>query len=251
MRGIAEPYYLTVKPFMDGSYLEGGRRAYILDSNYSHDPHLYIGAFKVLQKDYENLLEYIYPTQINSKTYSYRTYELLLRVCTEIESNFKAILRANKYTPTSNLNMNDYVKVNASHYLSQYQVRIQGWHGSGEVIKPYAGWKLGKSPSWYKAYNNSKHNTAQNLKEANFTNLTNAMSGLAALIAAQYHTVEFSSADNYLITEDEVYEGFETGIGGIFYIKFPSKVPFKSRYNFHWLTNTAPVPFQQFDYDAI
>ena len=45
-----------------------------------------LGAFRLLLRDYEHLLEYVHPDHANMHVYSHRTYELLLRASTEFES---------------------------------------------------------------------------------------------------------------------------------------------------------------------
>jgi hypothetical protein len=129
---VAKPYYRTVRQFADGRYSEGSRSYYILDSSYAERPSHYIRAFLLIQKDLQTVFEYIESSDQNLQSYSFRTYELLLRTCTEIEANFKAIFRANTYSRSSgNLNIVDYAKINKSHYLSEYAVKMPYWSGRG------------------------------------------------------------------------------------------------------------------------
>jgi hypothetical protein len=106
--GIVKPYYRTARQFADGFYSEGGRSQYIRHPSYANQPSNYIRAFLLIQKDLQAVFEYIEPSDQNLETHSFRTYELLLRTCTEVEANFKAIFRANTYNRTgASLNMRD------------------------------------------------------------------------------------------------------------------------------------------------
>jgi hypothetical protein len=175
---VSRPYRRTCRPFLSGAYGPGSV-TYIRHPKFAREPTQYIRAFEILQKDLLTLFEYIEPSDSNLKTYSYRIHELLIRVCIEIESNFKVILSDNSYTGKRNLDMQDYKKVNATHRLSSFAVRLPVWQGKRNIRKPYASWARRNSRHtslpWYQAYNNSKHNRHINFKQANFGNLTDAI----------------------------------------------------------------------------
>ncbi len=254
MPGVTKPYHLTVRQFSDGQYDEGGRSGYIDHLSYSSNPTNYIRAFELIQKDLQTLFEYIDPSWRNLNTFSFRTFELLLRVCTEVEANLKSIFRANQYTrysKGSRLNLRDYSKINKSHFLSDYEVKMPHWHGrSGSVRRPFESWAKGSSLGWYTAYNLAKHDRAENLKEASFTNLIDAVCGLAVIIASQFHTNDFSTLE--LFAARTSHNGYETGVGGYFLIKFPEFLPAKERYDFNWQNlQKDKEPFQKFDYDKV
>jgi hypothetical protein len=85
---------------------------YIRHHSYADEPSNYVRAFLLIQKDLQTIFEYIEPSDQNLDAYSFRTYELLLRTCTEIETNLKAILRANTYSPPArNWTIIDYAKI--------------------------------------------------------------------------------------------------------------------------------------------
>jgi hypothetical protein len=116
-------------------------------------------SFQLVQNDLITLFESIEPADQNLSTYSFRIHELLMRTCMELEANFKAILAANTYSKTSNLNITDYYKVNASHYLSEYEVQFPYWTGVRSAWKPFEAWRVPANPvtlhvlPWYQAYN--------------------------------------------------------------------------------------------------
>jgi hypothetical protein len=99
---IEKPFKRTVRQLIDGSYQNDGNAAYVRDANYAVDPKHYLRGFEVLQKDIIALLDYVEPSDINQPCYSFRTLELLGRVCVEIEANCRAILAENNYARAVN-----------------------------------------------------------------------------------------------------------------------------------------------------
>jgi hypothetical protein len=197
------------------------------------------------------LFEYIKPGASNKKAYSLRTFELFLRTCTEIEANFKSILRANTYTPSHELNIKDYFKINSSHFLSKYEVQLPHWEGAGAIRKPFKAWGSSgpNELKWHQAYNHVKHDRAKNLKFASLENLVDAVCGLAIVIGSQFFTYDFTSPDYLIASDGEIYEL----IGDYFRVTFPQRTLSKDCYDFDWQTITATPgnPFQKFDYNKV
>jgi len=250
---VDKPYHLTIRQFRDGSYTEGGRSGYILHSKYSHMPSRFVRGFELLQKDLLTLFEFIEPSKASKNAYSFRTYELLLRTCTEIEANFKSILKANTFTSKEEKywDISDYFKVNSSHFLSEYKVQMPFWDGTGKLREPFKEWKDGeyKQLTWYAAYNHAKHDRANNLREASFHNLVNAFCGLVVLLTAQFLDNDFKMRANSL-TDEGQNDGFEDVLGGYFRVQLPNNVPEAERYDFDWQTlKNDRAPFQKFNYD--
>jgi hypothetical protein len=230
------PYKRTCRQFVDGSYSEGGRWQYICHPDFAVEPGHFIRAFELIQKDLESLFDYVEPADRNLHTYSYRIHELLVRTCIEVEANCKAILLENGYAKASDLNMDDYKKLNATHHLSSYEIKLPLWHGTGALRTPFAAWTFGAGLRWYQAYNATKHDRHQRFQEANFENLLDAVSGLVALLGAQFHTQSFSTGQRVLALEDSRLGGFEVAIGGYFHIKFPTDWSTAEQYDFDWQT---------------
>ena len=100
----------------------------------------------LIQKDLQTLFEFIEPSDTNLTAYSYRTHELLIRTCIEIEANFKAILNENTFNPIdknghprreNRWNIHDYKKVNKTHHLASYRVHIPIWKARGVSSNPF------------------------------------------------------------------------------------------------------------------
>jgi hypothetical protein len=52
-----------------------------------------------------------------------------MRICIEVEANFKAILNENIYSKDEkDWNMDDYKKINITHHLSSYKVTLPIWN---------------------------------------------------------------------------------------------------------------------------
>lgn len=235
---VTRPYRRTCRPFIDGSYATSGRSAYIRHSRFATAPRQYIRAFLLLQQDLQKLFEYIEPADTNLPAYSYRTHELLLRSCVEVEANCKAILLENGYDKSGDLRISDYKKLNSTHRLSEYEVIAPVWQGDKGRRKPFAAWSLGDSTTWYDAYNATKHDRHTEFQRATFECAVDALMGLLVLLSSQFHTNDFAPQD-FLVTES----ADDVGIGGYFFVRFPSFHP-DERYDFEWhLLSKEPDPF--------
>lgn len=201
-------------------------------------------AFGVIQKDFLELLDYIEPADKNQECYSYRTHELLMRTCIEVEANFRGIFADNGYQRTDNLNMNDYRQIDATHRLSSYKVRLPVWHGNDVVRMPFAAWKNGGPLKWYQAYNQAKHNRHELFHLADFRATVDALCGLVALLSAQFRNEDFSKS--VMLLDDGPADGYEFAIGDYFRVAYPDDWPIEERYDFDWqaLKNEAD-PFQR------
>jgi hypothetical protein len=247
---ITRPYRRTCRQFTNGSYSDSGKWMYVLHNKFAKSPEHFIRAFLLLQKDLHELFDYIEPSDKNCGCYSFRIHEMLMRICMEVEANCKAILFENGYSKSGDLNMNDYNKIELSHRLSSYKVKLPVWHGNGGVRQPFAAWSSGGSLSWYQAYNHTKHDRYGKFQEATFENMLDAMCGLVALLSSQFITEDFGPGNAYLCLEGNGrHDGMESAIGGYFRVKFPDDWPVSERYNFEWQTlRNEPDPFQNFNY---
>lgn len=251
---VNRPYRRTCRQFVDDRYGSAAEKSYVNHPKFATSPEHYIRAFGVLQKDFKSLLDYIEPAFKNSWCYSFRTHELLIRICIEIEANFKAILSDNDYKSTYQ-NMKDYKMIEKSHLLSSFQVKIPNWRGPGSVLRPFEAWSRSyvATPTlrWYDAYNNAKHDRQANFEDANFGNVVNAIGGLVALLSAQFLDEDFhSGASPVVVSRSE--DGFEDAIGGYFRVSYPDDWPATDRYDFNWtqLKNSEDDPFQCFDFSS-
>jgi hypothetical protein len=202
----------------------------------------------LIQKDLNLLFDYVEPSDTNLDTYSFRIHELLLRTCVEIEANFKAILTENGYRKSS-MNILDYHKINASHRLSSYEIRLPLWTGHLNVRRPFENWQNNHNLPWYTIYNNTKHDRHSKFSQASFLHLTDAVCALVALLSAQFWTHDYSPAD-WFLSAGGPDDGFESAIGSYFRVKFPTDWPISEQYDFEWhAIRSLTDPFANYTYN--
>jgi hypothetical protein len=249
---ISRPYRRTCRQFIDGEYTEGGRWEYMVHPRFAQSPAQYIRAFLILLKDLQLLFDYVEPADKNLTCYSYRIHSLLLRACVEIEANCKAILKENGYSKSRNWKMYDYRKIEKTHLLSAYEVRVPNWNGTDGTRSPFSAWSTesGSLP-WYQAYNATKHDRHSAFEEATFEHLIDACCGLLVILSAQFGTNDFSPGSVPIALEGPS-DGMKSGIGGYFRVGFPTNWPKELQYDFDWQKLKGEAdPFQEFDYSKI
>jgi hypothetical protein len=139
--GLKKPFRRSVRPFVDGTYSGDGAYDYIRDLRYAQHPDMYVRSFLLIQKDLLGIFDYLEPDDVNCKSYSFRIHELLVRTCIEVEANCKAIMLENGYSKaTNNMNMPLYKRINLSHHLSAYKVRLPYWSGPSNIRAPFDAW---------------------------------------------------------------------------------------------------------------
>jgi len=248
---LANPFYRIARPLNDQtSYVYGynDEQSYIADNRYADDRLHLIRAYHIIEQDFKKLLEYIEPSDANLPTFSFRTYELLLRASTEFEANAKGILIANGYNK-SKLNIHDYHKLDQAMKLSEYELYINIWDTGIKTVKPFADWAKGPSLSWYQAYNDVKHNRKSSFNQASFANCLNAIGAVYCIVFAQFNM--------FLYTQ---YQHFPTGfvdstnrlMSPVSDMLFSTKVPHwpeADMYDFNWpQLRTTTSPFIQFQF---
>ena len=201
----------------------------------------FIQAYQILRRDLVRLFEFIEPCPDNYSTYSQRTFEMLLRACTEVESNCKQVLRANQH-PTEDANIIRFSDLNGPMKLSEYIVCCPAI--GFEDFSPFKSFALtvrqDRSPSWYRAYNQAKHDRAIFFSSASLRNVIEAIGAVHVLIWAQYGPI-----DNQI--------GWRTGIrtapASYFSLRAsPTWSPDES-YQFDW--DTLKSTSQPYDYHPI
>jgi hypothetical protein len=145
----------------------------------------YLSSFEILSGDFRRLTEFVEPIDGNLNTYSHRLYELLLRACTDFESVCKEKLIANGFTKrSSDMNINDYKTLESSLGLEQVEAGVLIWRPNAAYVRPFVNWSAVNPPlSWYRDYNQVKHNRNARFSLANLENVRFALSGLFVLLA--------------------------------------------------------------------
>ncbi len=144
--------------------------------------------------------------------------------------------------------MTDYKKVEHSHKLSEYHVRLPTWHGIGALRTPFSAWAQGNSLPWYQAYNKTKHDRHSAFESATFEHMLDAVCGCLVVLSAQFYNHDFSSA-SWGLSVGGPDDGMDDAIGGYFRLKLPDSWIEAERYDFDWQRLRAePDPFQNFPY---
>lgn len=231
---IQAPFKRTVRPFKNGDYdPENGLMSFIRTQSYSTDPRPYIRGFLVLQREIRSLFEFIHPSDKNLGTYSEHIGVLLVRICFEVETNLKAIMRENRYASSRNWTMDDYRKIEASHKLSEYEVELPEWTGNCNTIRPFDSWRNSGPLGWYNSYNSFKHDRVANLEEATFKQLIDAWGGLFVLLSSQYFLESFTVEKVHIGFAHELDAGqFWHGVGDYLKVRFPTSWLDSEKYEF-------------------
>lgn len=242
--GIPKPYPRIFIQQIGESVIEPV--LYSTDSRYVEEleKHSLLSAANIIVEDFIRLCEYIEPVDDNKHVFSHRTYELLLRVATEFEANCKGIIEANNYQGGRNLNITDYHKLNSVMLLSEFEVETSLWRPT-KRFQPLMEWDESHKLSWYKAYNNSKHNRYANFGEASLENVFNGICSLVALLAAQFpNDIGLLAGDNIRMSSYDA----QSIIIKHFTIKYPERSD-ENKYDFDWeQLNASQNPFESYQF---
>lgn len=239
---INNPYYRIYRPGIRHNTFDNPTRGYVRDAQFLPEAERksMLMAARLIVDDFERLFEFIEPHTSNENVFSHRIYELLLRTCTEVESCCKGILIANGHSAKD---MSDYKKIEQATRLSGYTVQYTNWTPSHYSVQPFASWATGSTLSWYKAYNDVKHNRWQNFTLANLKNLLDAISGLLCIIHAQIgDEVQQVFESNIYFSADNAQEVLVRS-----FTVTPYAYPDNEKYDFVWGDmETDPNRFKRF-----
>lgn len=259
---LSKPLRHIIRPFIQNTYevpealdYDGYRhsRSYVDDDRNTPDRINYIRAFQLIEVDVLDIFDYVDPADANLATHSHKIYQLLIRACTEFESNAKQVLRANDYQKKVNWNIHDYFKLEKACRLSEYGVISPAWSGTKKrVFEPFKAWR-NKSKyhplDWYQAYNRSKHNRATHFHDASLENALNAVAAVFIILFAQYYTQAF---DPYRIVNMYTYDpdgGFFPHLNAHFHIRLPTGWSYDEMYDFDWTElKEESYPFQHYPF---
>jgi hypothetical protein len=247
---IPHPFRRTCRPFLNGDYFEGGTGEYVTHPRFAVSPEHYIRAYLLILKDLLEVFDYIEPAD-DVKCHLYRIHALFLRTCVEVEANCKAILAENGYRKPGNMGIYDYSKIEVTHHLSAFQVKVPYWGSINAIRTPFLNWSIGKSLCWYQDYNSIKHDRYTEFSKASFINLVDAFCGLLVILTAQFADYDFSPGNNSL-SVGYSGDGMNFGIGGYFHVKYPNNFLDNDCYDFIWEDLQGELdPFQNHDYKTI
>ncbi len=238
---ISQPFYRIIrfdKNNPNTPYVEHGK--------YGNDKFRFINAYKIIEEDLKEVLEYVDSSDKNLRTYSHQLFLLLLKSATEFETNCKRILDSNGYTKKDNLDTKDYFKINSATMLSKYELRLKIWYPKEKTIRPLKEWDKSHSLKWYQSYNDVKHDRSARFEEANLKNTLNAIGGLFCIIFSQFGAQTFNPYnEQYSFNIDN--NGFTHSDNSLFSIKPYTNWKKGERYDFDWYKiRKDKDPFQRY-----
>lgn len=154
-----------------------------------------IGQLLSMTASLKEIFRVIAPTKDNLDVYGHEIRNLLIIACTEVETQWKGILRANSYIASSKYwTTADYIKLLAPLRLDSYAFVMPMYPQISSTIGicPFGSWdaeKPTKSLEWYDAYNSVKHDRENEFHKAKLKYVINAIVACAILFQAQYGQV--------------------------------------------------------------
>lgn len=135
--------------------------------------------------------EVVGPSKPNFEVYGGEFRNILLLAATEVEAQWKGILRANGYdaeNPAPRWTTRDYVKIEKACRLADYAIMFPEYPWL-EPIAPFRDWDAAKPTSsllWYDAYNSVKHDREQYGNRATFIRALEAVAAVVVIAVAQF-----------------------------------------------------------------
>lgn len=140
--------------------------------------------FLALEDDVDRLSRYLEPTQANFSAYSLELARILFGAASEIDVVAKRLCE--QINADSNAdNIVKYREEIVLRYPEIKDVRVL-LPKFGLTLNPWEQWGDGKSPFWWKAYNNVKHHRHTSFADANLKNSLNATAALFVLLLFFY-----------------------------------------------------------------
>jgi hypothetical protein len=143
-----------------------------------------------------DIFESVEPVPPNLDVYGHKIRKLLLLAAMEAEASWAAILKANSYPPPKGrLSTTDYVKLLKPMLLDGYSLELTSYPGF-QGFAPFRDWDPScptQSLHWYDAYNATKHNREENLKEATLEKAIHAVGAAVVMFYVSLGPVLFQA----------------------------------------------------------
>ncbi len=141
------------------------------------------GQLHALIQQLEQICRVVHPKETNLQAYGHEIRNVLILACTELKSQWKAILEAHN-APAKNTT--HYTKLSAPLKLAEYAVEFPYYPWMPER-RPFQGWQHGTTDlPWYGAYNDVKHNRDGKFALASLHNAFEALTAFFIMLCAQY-----------------------------------------------------------------
>ena len=147
--------------------------------------------FLSLEKDFINTLEYVELDQANNRAFSIVYTKLILGICSEIDVIAKLLCKSIDSTSTAS-NINQYRKEIIEKYPNFHTVEALIPRYSLKV-SPWLNWSTDKSPDWWKAHNDVKHERNTYFMSASQKNVKEALCALFCILLYFYQPEVYAS----------------------------------------------------------
>ena len=136
--------------------------------------------FIALENDFAATTRFVELADANMQTYSIEYARLLLSAGSEIDVLAKVLCQRHGLVPRPR-NIDGYRDAIVSRFpgFATLQVRLPRF---SRTLLPWADWSHGSNPSWWRAYNDVKHERNANFAAASLSNTMNSMAGLFTML---------------------------------------------------------------------
>lgn len=152
----------------------------------------FIGSLEQTESLFESLtrvFRVVHPAPDNLNAYGGAIRDLIILGCTEVEAQWKGVLKANNFAaPSDRYNTLHYVKLCPVMRLSEYKVRLIRYPRIPEIA-PFANWNADcptQSLDWYDVYNSVKHDREKHYSKATLQHAINSIAACVVMLAAQF-----------------------------------------------------------------
>ncbi|WP_010520246.1 hypothetical protein [Aquimarina agarivorans] len=146
-------------------------------------------SLRVLLNKLDELFLYIEPQGNGINSYSYKTRELLILACTEVENSWTNYFKFSGIQPSGrNYNTNDYVKLSEPLFLKEYKINLKVKSDIQSII-PFSNWNSQNpttSLDWYDAYNKTKHDRETHFNKSTLENCIRAISANIVMFCVRF-----------------------------------------------------------------
>lgn len=153
------------------------------------DRHEALQDLRFLLERLDELFRFIDPNT-GQESFSYKTRELLILACTEVENAWAHYMSQANAQPQngSAFTTKDYVSLQAPLYLADYQATLKAFPNL-TAFRPFHDWTIAQpsqSLAWYAAYNQTKHNRRLHFDKATLKSCIHAVVANIALFSVRF-----------------------------------------------------------------
>ncbi len=133
----------------------------------------------------QQICQTLHPSEENYTSYGHEIRNLLILACTEVEAQWKGVLKAHEIVGKDT---SDYVKLNKAMHLNEYSILLTHYPWLPEFC-PFKDWQIDlptQSLNWYDAYNKVKHDRELNFTKATLIHAINAVCANIIMLYAQF-----------------------------------------------------------------